>query len=244
MNLNAREFRFRVSLDMYIVYVGMIVGHVYHQACNSDNPGWGRKYANFLKKSSKAVVVICSSVLFAYSWHLTVFSDKYRSNRFHPYSSPIAVVALVGLRNATPALRTRYASAFAWLGRCSLETFILQYHIWLAADTKGLLRLPLTWYLAITNSFWHDVAQWTQFTVITIFFLWTSWAVSQATGTLTGALVGNAQAQEPRRAEEAQSEEIQSRIPCKQALRRVFQMAQNSKLLCILITLWILNQLY
>ena len=35
----------------------------------------------------------------------------------------------------------RYSSFFAWFGRISLELFIGQYHIWLAADTHGVLVL-------------------------------------------------------------------------------------------------------
>lgn len=38
-------------------------------------------------------------------------------------------------------LRTRYSSFFAWFGRISLELFVCQYHIWLAADTHGVLVL-------------------------------------------------------------------------------------------------------
>ena len=45
------------------------------------------------------------------------------------------------LRNISGVLRTRYSSFFAWFGRISLELFISQYHIWLAADTHGVLVL-------------------------------------------------------------------------------------------------------
>lgn len=38
-------------------------------------------------------------------------------------------------------LRTRYSSFFAWFGRISLELFLCQHHIWLAADTHGVLVL-------------------------------------------------------------------------------------------------------
>lgn len=38
-------------------------------------------------------------------------------------------------------LRTRYSSLFAWCGRLSLELFVTQYHVWLAADNHGVLVL-------------------------------------------------------------------------------------------------------
>ena len=45
------------------------------------------------------------------------------------------------LRNVFGCLRMRYSSFFAWFGRISLEMFICQYHIWLAADAHGVLVL-------------------------------------------------------------------------------------------------------
>uniref|UniRef100_A0A182SUU9 Cas1p 10 TM acyl transferase domain-containing protein n=1 Tax=Anopheles maculatus TaxID=74869 RepID=A0A182SUU9_9DIPT len=38
-------------------------------------------------------------------------------------------------------MRTRYSSFFAWFGKISLELFLCQYHIWLAADRNGVLVL-------------------------------------------------------------------------------------------------------
>lgn len=45
------------------------------------------------------------------------------------------------LRNISGFLRTRYSTLFAWFGRISLELLISQYHVWLAADTHGVLVL-------------------------------------------------------------------------------------------------------
>lgn len=47
------------------------------------------------------------------------------------------IVGFILLRNMFGFLRCRYSSFFAWFGRISLELFISQYHIWLAADTHG-----------------------------------------------------------------------------------------------------------
>jgi len=46
-------------------------------------------------------------------------------------------LSFILLRNVWGPLRSRFSSFFAWFGRISLELFISQYHIWLAADTHG-----------------------------------------------------------------------------------------------------------
>mmetsp|Transcript_5781 Transcript_5781/g.13868 ORF Transcript_5781/g.13868 Transcript_5781/m.13868 type:complete len:169 (-) Transcript_5781:81-587(-) len=45
------------------------------------------------------------------------------------------------LRNATPWYRQRASSVFVWLGRRSLEIYLLQYHLWLANDAKTILEI-------------------------------------------------------------------------------------------------------
>jgi N-acetylneuraminate 9-O-acetyltransferase len=83
---------------------------------------------------------------------------------------------------------------FAWLGRCSLVTFTLQYHVWLAADTKGLLCLVFC-----SSDVWGGLCErwckWVEFWIISVFFLWVSWGVSKATNSLTEWIVRPAQPQ-------------------------------------------------
>ncbi|GAB1290532.1 N-acetylneuraminate 9-O-acetyltransferase [Apodemus speciosus] len=55
--------------------------------------------------------------------------------------SHTVIVAFILIRNIPGYARSIYSSFFAWFGRISLELFICQYHIWLAADTRGILVL-------------------------------------------------------------------------------------------------------
>jgi hypothetical protein len=73
-------------------------------------------------------------------------------------------------------VRSYYSKAFAWLGQCSLETFTLQFHLFLAADTKGVLLLDqFRGDGTLLNDRWRDLV------LIVPVFLWLSWRVASAT---------------------------------------------------------------
>ncbi|XP_072947251.1 N-acetylneuraminate (7)9-O-acetyltransferase [Epargyreus clarus] len=62
-------------------------------------------------------------------------------NEIHSYVAFLPIVSYIILRNVSGALRTRHSSFFAWFGTITLELFASQSHIWLAADTHGVLVL-------------------------------------------------------------------------------------------------------
>ncbi|XP_031826197.1 N-acetylneuraminate (7)9-O-acetyltransferase isoform X2 [Nomia melanderi] len=51
------------------------------------------------------------------------------------------IIGYIALRNASLALRGKHSALLAGLGRISLETLVAQGHIWLAADSHGVLVL-------------------------------------------------------------------------------------------------------
>ncbi|KAI9888411.1 MAG: hypothetical protein M1814_000503 [Vezdaea aestivalis] len=179
----AREWRFRLLLDGVIVYVGMIVAVLYLDLTSPKSSRY-----QFLRSPPRLLNLfasIASLITIAGVWVLTRRSpDKYDYNWWHPYISCLPVLSFVILRNSNRHFRNFYSSIFAWLGRSSLETFTLQYHIWLAADTKGLLSLGLFG----RRRFQVD-GRLQDFLILTPIFLWISWRVGIATGVITGYLV-------------------------------------------------------
>jgi hypothetical protein len=109
------------------------------------------------------------------------FTDKYTYNHFHSYTSGIPVLLFVCLRNFTDRSRQYYSRFFAWIGQFSLETFILQYHLLLAMDTRGvLIILPGSgWLIYCVNLLLTGTV-----------FLWVSENVASATGEVTSFMVG------------------------------------------------------
>ena len=162
-----KEWRFRLSLDMLIIYVGMLVGVAYRRI-NFD----------LSKRNQLASITISVLVILVFYHFTSSIPDKYAYNAWHPYISPFPVLAYVALRNSTPRVRSSHSSIFVWLGRCSLETFTLQYHIWLAADARGLLSTGLF-------STRHGDSRIIDLLMLTPVFLWISHHVAIATGVIT-----------------------------------------------------------
>ncbi|KAF8846304.1 Cas1p-domain-containing protein [Paxillus ammoniavirescens] len=166
---SAREWTFRVTLDQYIVYFGMfaaLAGIKIREHRLTDYPMW----PSFLKASTGMSVLV---LLWFMGFEL-MQESKFTYNGWHPYISFLPIAAFVALRNASPLLRSCHSRVFAFVGKCSLETFIIQYHFWLAGDTKGILLLiPGT--------------RWLPLNVIlsTSIFIYVSHQVAWATGEIT-----------------------------------------------------------
>lgn len=188
IEVNVHEFRFRLSLDGYIVYAGMFAASLYLQL-NGGLPCSTTCLATQIKRIPTVVhvltVLASMAALPAYLVIIRRCPDKYDYNWWHPMISPLPILAIVVLRNATQTLRDYHSRLFAWLGRFSLETFILQYHIWLAADTKALLSLGLWSRDRVGTELSDRIGLCCEFILVTALFLWTSWAVSHATNVLT-----------------------------------------------------------
>ena len=125
---DAREWCFRVNLDILIVYFGMLTSVAYGKSREyrfTNHPNW-----TWIHRGSLA---LSGAGLFWFFLFELIQKDKYAYNLMHPFVSVVPVVSFVLLRNATPVLRANSSKFFAFIGTFSLETFILQYHMWLAA---------------------------------------------------------------------------------------------------------------
>jgi len=159
---------------MWIVYVGMLFALVvnkFHSLRLSDDHRW-RLVVNLIVGLSAVALV------WFFAFELSQES-KFTYNAWHPSVSFVPVLAFVALRNATVILRSSHSRAFAFIGKCSLETFIIQYHFWLAGDTKGVL-------LVIPGTKWRPV----NFMLTTFIFIYLSDRVAQATAYFTTQICG------------------------------------------------------
>jgi hypothetical protein len=182
---NIEEWRFRTFLDMYIVYIAMLLAALYHRRIRLESGAATPKrlidrilnLTITYHRIFKTFTILASLILIPGFWALTRRSpDKEDYNWWQPIISFIPIVSFITLRNSHRLFRNYHSKIFAWLGRCSLETYVLQYHIWLAGDTTGILRLGL----------W---SRWTEAAILTLVFLWVSWKMADATQKLTNWIV-------------------------------------------------------
>ncbi|KAF7552217.1 hypothetical protein G7Z17_g4464 [Cylindrodendrum hubeiense] len=163
---NLHEWEFRVGLDGIVVFVGMLAGLV-QQRIQRDT-SWLTSY--------KTAIVPALIAIGGYATAEYHFEAKQDYNRFHPFMSFLPILGFIILRNAFTPLRNYYSTAMAWLGRCSLETFILQYHIYLAADTKGVILLDI--FRGGDGSLFGD--RWRDLAIVVPIFIWLSHCVAEA----------------------------------------------------------------
>ena len=138
---SVHEWRFRWMLDRYSVVYGMVFAFLYQLSLkykiindsNTDNL--------FSRGMSTCLVFLGLLGLGSYAIFTFVCKNKYQCNEIHSYLLVVPIVSFILMRNVPGWLRTKYSSFFAWFGKISLELFISQYHIWLAADTYGVLVL-------------------------------------------------------------------------------------------------------
>lgn len=166
------EWQFRLGLDGIIVYVGMLTGVASVQS---------KAYNNILTqtKGTAGIAGLASILIYIFASATQITHEKTAYNAIHPFVSFIPILGFIAIRNINASARLYYMRSMAWLGRCSLETFTLQFHIFLAADTKGILLLDI---FGGGDGSWLD--RWRSLLVIVPVFLWISMRVAEATNAM------------------------------------------------------------
>ncbi|SCV67287.1 BQ2448_5933 [Microbotryum intermedium] len=174
---NAKEWRFRVTLDMWIVWIGMLTAYAFILIKDNrltEHPSWAQWQRSTIIGSA---ISMAGYFIFELSR-----PNKFVYNASHPYVAAIPVLAFVVLRNATPYLRSTSSKFFIFFGQCSLETFIIQFHFFIAGDTRGIIMMiPGGPFLRPIN-----------FIVTSTVFVYISNQVATATGSLTSWICATA----------------------------------------------------
>lgn len=128
-NWNAKEWRFRVALDLWIVWIGMLTAFGFIKVKElklTERPEW-----NLWQQ--RTIIGSAVTMFFYFLFELTR-ENKFVYNFYHPFISFLPILAFCVLRNSTLWLRSTNSKLFCFFGKCSLETFIVQFHLFIAAE--------------------------------------------------------------------------------------------------------------
>ena len=166
MQGDLREWRFRITLDQYSIFPGMVCAVLFMNWSSYSIPK-----SPLFPSARRMVYAISVTIMLGYAYFEATQPSKQVYNQKHTYVSWLPCCAFVILRNSTSWLRRTHNKFFAWVGRGSLETFLLQFHIWLGADTAGLINVPGLAHQRVLTA-----------VIMTVIFLWVSALVTSATG--------------------------------------------------------------
>uniref|UniRef100_A0A182LZA0 Cas1p 10 TM acyl transferase domain-containing protein n=1 Tax=Anopheles culicifacies TaxID=139723 RepID=A0A182LZA0_9DIPT len=135
------EWWYRWKLDRYTITYGMIFAAIFQisqRFAVVDDNNHGNLFSKRISLTSTLAAITGIGCYMTWTFFCRNRQD---CEEVHSYVVFIPIIGYILLRNISGILRTRYSTFFAWFGKISLELFLCQYHIWLAADRNGVLVL-------------------------------------------------------------------------------------------------------
>lgn len=210
-------WQYRVTLDMFIVYAGMLTAVVHNEMKQTS-----------VHLGLRIILAFAGLFVTMYYFKSTLHLRHSVYKTWHPLVSFIPIIAFITLRNISATIRNYHSKAMAWLGRCSLETYILQYHILMAADTEGVL---------IVDGLFGDGTvlgdRWRTLIIIVPLFLWVSNAAAISTGYVVELIMDSSEDDEEK---STSSYAWLDKVPGYGQIT-----APKVRIACILLVMWILN---
>lgn len=138
------EWYFRSTLDHWSTYLGMVfalnypITSLFFRKLEAMSP-----VKHFVGKAAVALG-LCSIFYF---WVTGPFlQPKLSYNLTNSYFGFVPLITYIYLRNLTPTLRSYSLDLLHEIGKTTLETYLMQHHIWLTSDAKSLLILIPGWH--------------------------------------------------------------------------------------------------
>ena len=133
------EWYFRSTLDHWSTYLGMIfalnfpIVSLFIRKLESQHP-----FKHYAGKAATGIALLAAF----YFWVTGPYQQNKRDyNATNSYFGFIPLITYIYFRNLTPTLREYSLDLLHQIGKTTLETYLMQHHIWLTSDAKSLLVL-------------------------------------------------------------------------------------------------------
>lgn len=137
------EWHFRSGLDHWSTLFGIVFAIGFPQATF-----WIKAVEKLSWASQWTIKTIVGAFLLILSvwWYRNIFFlPKLEYNSVHPYTFFIPMLTYIYFRNICPLFRRYHLGLLASVGKVTLETYLMQHHIWLTSNAKTLLVFIPEW---------------------------------------------------------------------------------------------------
>lgn len=122
------EILFRFQADKYSAWIGIASGALMAKACEFLSWAYGTTHNTGVAWTQRMVGV---GLICLWYFGFGYIGDKFIYNPLHPYVFIIALVGWLMVRNSSKYLTQCHSSFLEFLGRNTLETYVLQFHLFM-----------------------------------------------------------------------------------------------------------------
>lgn len=125
------EVVFRFGLDRYSAWWGMVCAYVFPRIKNRATT------------VDESMGLVALGILMIVGWYTLCgqWTDKVAYNRVHPYVMIVPILGYLCIRNCHAYVRERHSAFAAWFGLITLETYVLQFHVFMCRNVQHILVL-------------------------------------------------------------------------------------------------------
>lgn len=134
--LFSKEYHFRFQADKYSAWLGMASGLLWGKV--GEYMQWAHGYDNDQRRRMASIIQFSVGVCLIAFWYgmFGSIQDKYTYNPVHPYVFIFAVIGWLMIRNCTRYLTECHSTFLEFLGRNTLETYVLQFHLFMTHNVQ------------------------------------------------------------------------------------------------------------
>jgi hypothetical protein len=132
----SQEYHFRFQADKYTAWVGILSGMMWKQISDLASKHYGsgvpNPVASWLQRGAGVALI--------YAWYLGFghIADKLTYNPMHPYIFWMPLTGWLMIRNSSKYLCELHSTALEFIGRITLETYVLQFHVFMCQNVQHI----------------------------------------------------------------------------------------------------------
>jgi hypothetical protein len=137
LGMISKEYSFRFQSDKYTAWVGILSGFFWSKFRTYINWCYGSEEMSQHQMMCMWGQRVAGVALIAGWWGLFgSITDKYTYNPIHPYVFWLPAAGWLMLRNSSKYLTELHCGAMEFFGKITLETYVLQFHLFMCRDVQ------------------------------------------------------------------------------------------------------------